>query len=192
MICPKCGTKMQDGSKMCIRCGSIVYANGMVLNDFQSNQNNQVNNQQSQNSQMNIKQNNLKQNSNSKKTLSPFLIVIIVIVVLVGGFFALSPIISTFIISNQINQAEENAVKDIVYGVFDAVKLQYTEQLYSQNTDVQYEGDVTSLNLSGTKPDSGRWSIDKMTGEVTIKDVVYETYNYICNGTKNDLICKKK
>lgn len=42
MVCPKCGVQMQEGSNMCIRCGTITYSNGMVLDKNKDNFNRNI------------------------------------------------------------------------------------------------------------------------------------------------------
>ena len=297
MVCPKCGAKMQEGSNMCIRCGTITYNNDIIVDrnedglanrNVYTEPNPNIENQtfisndiyqdihDDKSSKIRkilkvylncmlafwcvisimraIKLNMsifdvfiygtiiivhvLAKKSVERKTkpsgfISIFLAVFMIIITfnfsivniifgilgIIWIFYSirylmiidkkrnktililsitatiLSPIIFVmtigFLVSmNSLNRTSENAAKDASYSIVDAVKLQYVEQLYAQKGDVQYSGNVTDLSLSGQKPESGTWSINKTTGDVEIKDVVFG--KYICNGIQYDIKCQKK
>ena len=83
----------------------------------------------------------------------------------------------------------KNSARDAAFGVIDAVRLQYIEQMYSANTTVSYAGSVDNLSLSGTKPESGSWSITN-DGSVQISDVKFGEYR--CRSiSNNDVECSR-
>ena len=96
--------------------------------------------------------------------------------------------LSTSTTLNTIEEAREKAARDAAYGVIDKIRLNYAEALYSQN-DVEYSGTVDStLDVAGTKPTSGSWSIDD-NGDVYLFDVVFG--EYACSGMGEGVSCSK-
>ena len=295
MICPKCGVQMLDDSKMCIRCGTIIYDDRMHLDGSKNNSINQTIETNPNIGESTFIGNNIYQDIHDDKSskfrkvlniylsfflafwcvvaiiksirlnmsivdvliygtviilhimakksverktkpsgfisvfLATFMIIITfkfsivnIIFCILGIFWIfcavnylikidkrrnktililsiiatiLSPIIFTMAIGflvtmSTINRVNENVARDAAYNIVDTVKLQYIEQLYSQKDDIQYSGNVTDLSLSGQKPESGTWSINKTTGDIEIKDVVFG--EYICNGIQNNITCNKK
>ena len=88
---------------------------------------------------------------------------------------AIIALIATPIILGVIDNARKNSARDAAFGVIDAVRLQYIEQMYSANTTVSYAGSVDNLSLSGTKPESGQWKIVD-DGSVQISNVKFGEY----------------
>ena len=122
---------------------------------------------------------------NNKKgfTLIELLAVIVIL--------AIIALISTPIILGVIDDARLNSARDAAYGLADAVRLQYVEQMYSDagNTAVSYSGDITSIKVSGTQPDTGTWSIDN-EGSVILTNIVFGEYT--CNtGTDAVITCSR-
>ena len=100
---------------------------------------------------------------------------------------AIIALISTPIILGVIDDARLNSARDAAYGLADAVRLQYVEQMYadSGNQTVSYNGLITSIKVSGTKPDSGYWSIDN-EGSVILTDIKFGEYT--CDSIDNAVI----
>lgn len=102
-------------------------------------------------------------------TLIELLAVIIVL--------AIIALIATPIIFNVIENAKIKSMENSTYGVIDAVRTQYLENLLnstkacsgSETTNcggnMQLTGDVTALTVSGEKPSAGDWKIDNSSTE---------------------------
>lgn len=101
---------------------------------------------------------------------------------------AIIALIATPIVIGVINKARENSVVNSAYGVVDAAKLYYTESLLS-STQVS-SGDVSSLNVSGTKPSAGTWSITT-DGQVTISGVKFDGYTCSTKSGSSEVSCAK-
>ena len=85
-------------------------------------------------------------------TLIELLAVIIVL--------AIIALIAMPIIFNVIENAKVKSLENSAYGVVDAVRLHYTENLLNtDNGEVPLTGRVTSLSLSGEHPTGGTWII---------------------------------
>ena len=85
-------------------------------------------------------------------TLIELLAVIIVL--------AIIALIAMPIIFNVIENAKVKSLENSAYGVVDAVRLQYMENLMnSDNGEVPLSGSVTTLSLSGEHPTGGTWII---------------------------------
>ena len=85
-------------------------------------------------------------------TLIELLAVIIVL--------AIIALIAMPIIFNVIENAKVKSLENSAYGVIDAVRLQYMENLMnSDNGEVPLNGSVTTLSLSGEHPTGGTWII---------------------------------
>ena len=102
---------------------------------------------------------------------------------------AIIALIATPIILGVIDNARRNSARDAAYGVIDSLRLDYVETLYSGNASVVYSGTVgANTNVSGTKPESGSWSIDN-NGEVHIFNVVFGEYT--CSGMGQSVSCSR-
>lgn len=102
---------------------------------------------------------------------------------------AIIALIATPIILGVIDNARKNSARDAAYGVIDSLRLDYVETLYSGNATVVYSGSVgPTTNVSGTKPESGSWSIDN-NGEVHIFNVVFGEYT--CSGMGQSVSCSR-
>ena len=131
-------------------------------------------------------------------TLIELLAVIIVL--------AIIALIAMPIIFNVIENAKVKSLENSAYGVVDAVRLQYMENLMnSENGEVPLNGSVTALPLSGEHPTGGNWEI-KNGSEVTegrgikITDVTFASMQgYVCNSEEDannnltgKVICSKQ
>ena len=97
-------------------------------------------------------------------TLIELLAVIIVL--------AIIALIATPIIFNVIENAKIKSMENSTYGVIDAVRTQYLENLLNSTNacpegqtencggNMQLSGAVTALTVSGEKPIAGTWKID--------------------------------
>ncbi len=85
-------------------------------------------------------------------TLIELLAVIIVL--------AIIALIATPIIFNVIENAKLKALENSTYGVVDAVRMQYMENLMnSADGTVDLTGNVADLTVSGEQPTAGTWTI---------------------------------
>ena len=102
------------------------------------------------------------------------------------------------IIFNVIENAKLKALENSTYGVIDAVRMNYMENLMnSENGTVTLTGSVTTLTLSGEHPIAGNWEI-KNSAEVTenrgiaVTGVKFASMNeYTCTNVKNNVIQNK-
>ena len=123
-------------------------------------------------------------------TLIELLAVIIVL--------AIIALIAMPIIFNVIENAKLKALENSTYGVIDAVRTNYMENLMnSENGIVTLTGNVTTLTLSGEHPIAGNWEI-KNSAEVTenrgiaVTGVKFASMNeYTCTNVKNNVIQNK-
>ncbi len=128
-------------------------------------------------------------------TLIELLAVIIVL--------AIIALIATPIIFNVIENAKLKALENSTYGVVDAVRMQYMENLMNSSRDctttittncggkVDLSGNVTGLTVSGEQPTAGTWTIDNTKNVVDggrgikVSGVTFASMNgYTC---ENDL-----
>ena len=106
---------------------------------------------------------------------------------------------------NVIENAKLKSLENSAYGVVDAVRLYYMENLInSENGEVLLTGSVTNLPLSGEHPTGGTWTIENgkdVTDNrgIKIKDVTFASMQgYVCNSEENDgkltgkVICSKQ
>ena len=123
-------------------------------------------------------------------TLIELLAVIIVL--------AIIALIAMPIIFNVIENAKLKALENSTYGVIDAVRMNYMENLMnSEDGTVTLTGSVTTLTLSGEHPIAGNWEI-KNSAEVTenrgiaVTGVKFASMNeYTCTNVKNNVIQNK-
>ena len=86
-------------------------------------------------------------------TLIELLAVIIVL--------AIIALIAMPIIFNVIENAKLKAMENSTYGVIDAVRMQYMEELLNdEDGTLTLSGSVTTLTLSGEHPTAGNWAIN--------------------------------
>ena len=127
-------------------------------------------------------------------TLIELLAVIIVL--------AIIALIATPIIFNVIENAKLKSLENSSYGVIDAVRTQYAENLLnSTNGQVKLNGNVTELTVAGEQPIEGTWTIDntKNSDEKGIKIVGlkfasmkdYTCTNYINGKIESKVTCTK-
>lgn len=94
-------------------------------------------------------------------TLIELLAVIIVL--------AIIALIATPIIFNVIENAKLKSLENSTYGVVDAVRMQYMENLMnSADGTVDLSGDVKDITVSGEQPIAGTWAI---TNAANVADV---------------------
>ncbi len=119
-------------------------------------------------------------------TLIELLAVIIVLAIII--------LIATPIIFNVIENAKLKSLENSCYGIIDAVKTNYFENLLnSEDGKVNLSGDVDDLIISGEQPYYGTWEIDNTKDSnkrgIKIKNVKFKSMkNYTCN---NDLTTGK-
>ena len=121
-------------------------------------------------------------------TLIELLAVIIVL--------AIIALIATPIIFNVIENAKIKSLENSTYGVVDAVRMQYMENLMnSTDGTVALTGNVADLTVSGEQPTGGTWTISNekavQDGQRGIKvtDVTFASMaDYKCS---NDLATGK-
>ena len=98
-------------------------------------------------------------------TLIELLAVIIVL--------AIIALIATPIIFNVIENAKIKSMENSTYGVIDAVRTKYMENLLNSSDGTVdlggTENNVTSLVVSGEKPTAGTWTIDNSAVDSTGK-----------------------
>ena len=120
-----------------------------------------------------------------KKKRKAFTLIELLAVIIVLAIIAL---IAMPIIFNVIENAKVRSLENSAYGVVDAVRLQYMEDLMnSEDGTVSLKGNVTDLTLSGEHPTGGRWEI-KNGKDITnnrgikITDVTFASMEgYVCN-----------
>ena len=120
-----------------------------------------------------------------KKKRKAFTLIELLAVIIVLAIIAL---IAMPIIFNVIENAKVKSLENSAYGVVDAVRLQYMEDLMnSEDGTVPLSGSVTSLTLSGEHPTGGRWEIkngkDVENGRgIKISGVTFASMEgYVCN-----------
>ena len=117
-------------------------------------------------------------------TLIELLAVIIVL--------AIIALIAMPIIFNVIENAKVKSLENSAYGVVDAVRLQYMEDLMnSEDGTVPLSGSVTTLTLSGEHPTGGTWAIkngaDVDSGRgIKISGVTFASMQgYVCDSEED-------
>ena len=129
-------------------------------------------------------------------TLIELLAVIIVL--------AIIALIATPIIFNVIENAKIKSMENSAYGVIDAVRTQYLENLLNSTNacpegqtencggNMQLSGDVTALTVSGEKPTAGTYYIDDSSTATTanrgikVWGVKFASMNgYTCSNTSD-------
>ena len=117
-------------------------------------------------------------------TLIELLAVIIVL--------AIIALIAMPIIFNVIENAKLKSLENSAYGVVDAVRLQYMENLLNtDNGEVPLTGSVTTLSLSGEHPTGGTWIIQNgkevTTGRgIKIEGVTFASMQgYVCDSEED-------
>jgi len=98
---------------------------------------------------------------------------------------AVIALIATPIILGVINKAEQNAFKNSVYGVYDAIDYYYTINLDQTGLDKEFDFSKTvPLNYKGEKMVSGKITIDEKGNKI----VSFVTNGEYCaNGKNNDI-----
>ena len=113
-------------------------------------------------------------------TLIELLAVIIVL--------AIIALIAMPIIFNVIENAKLKALENSTYGLIDAVRMQYMENLMnSTDGTVALSGNVTDLTVSGEQPSAGTWTITNTkdaadgTRGIAVTGVVFQSMkDYTC------------
>ena len=117
-------------------------------------------------------------------TLIELLAVIIVL--------AIIALIAMPIIFNVIENAKVKSLENSAYGVVDAVRLQYMENLMnSEDGEVLLSGSVTTLPLSGEHPTAGTWKIDNEANSedvgIRISGVTFASMQgYVCDSEETE------
>ena len=118
-------------------------------------------------------------------TLIELLAVIIVL--------AIIALIAMPIIFNVIENAKLKSMENSAYGVVDAVRLYYMENLLNtDNGEVPLNGSVTTLSLSGEHPTGGTWTIENgkevTTGRgIKIEGVTFASMQgYVCDSEEDE------
>ena len=137
-----------------------------------------------------------------KKKRKAFTLIELLAVIIVLAIIAL---IAMPIIFNVIENAKLKSMENSAYGVVDAVRLYYMENLMNtDNGEVPLNGSVTTLTLSGEHPTGGNWIIQNgkevTTGRgIKIIGVTFASMQgYVCNSEEvnNELtgkvICSKQ
>ena len=125
-----------------------------------------------------------------KKKRKAFTLIELLAVIIVLAIIAL---IAMPIIFNVIENAKVKSLENSAYGVVDAVRLQYMENLMnSENGEVPLEGSVTTLTLSGEHPTGGTWEIqngaDVDSGRgIKISGVTFASMEgYVCDSEETE------
>ena len=137
-----------------------------------------------------------------KKKRKAFTLIELLAVIIVLAIIAL---IAMPIIFNVIENAKVKSLENSAYGVVDAVRLNYMENLMnSEDGTVPLNGSVTDLTLSGEHPTGGRWEIANDANAedgrgIKIEGVTFASMDgYVCNSEElnNELtgkvICSKQ
>ena len=131
---------------------------------------------------------------NKKKKIGFTLIELLAVIIVL----AIIALIATPIIFNVIENAKIKSLENSCYGVIDAVRTKYAENLLnSENGLVDLEGEVEDLTIAGEHPYMGTWEIDnsKDSAErgIKIQGVKFQSMkNYTCsNVDENGAITNK-
>ena len=131
-----------------------------------------------------------------KKKRNGFTLVELLAVIIVLAIIAL---IATPIIFNVIENAKIKSLENSNYGVIDAVRTKYAENLLNSNDgNIPIGKSALNLTLSGEKPISGAWrinnSIDSNKSGVKIVGVRFDSMkDYVCSNEfeTSKVECKK-
>ena len=136
---------------------------------------------------------------NKKKKIGFTLIELLAVIIVL----AIIALIATPIIFNVIENAKIKSLENSCYGVIDAVRTSYAENLLnSENGTVKLKGNVTEITVAGEQPIEGTWEIDNSSDSdnrgIKIKDVKFASMkDYTCTNVNSDgtinskVICKK-
>ena len=125
----------------------------------------------------------------NKKRKIGFTLIELLAVIIVLAIIAL---IATPIIFNVIENAKIKSLENSCYGVIDAVRTTYAENLLnSENGTVKLSGDVTEITVSGEQPIEGTWEIDSTSNSnsrgVKIVGIKFASMkDYTCTNVNND------
>lgn len=124
-----------------------------------------------------------------KKNEKGFTLIELLAVIVILAIIAL---ITTPIVLNVISSARDDAAKNKMYGVIDAVRLAYTQNQVSDNpaTDATIEvtfaantepklGD-TPISISGDKPTAGTVIVNTTTGKITATGIKFAGDSHTC------------
>lgn len=130
-----------------------------------------------------------------KKNEKGFTLIELLAVIVILAIIAL---ITTPIVLNVISSARDDAAKNKMYGVIDAVRLAYTQNQVSDNpvaaaadgtivTDFKTNmnfGNVatgTTISISGDKPTEGTVTVDTTTGKITASGIKFASDSHTCS-----------
>ena len=129
-----------------------------------------------------------------KKNEKGFTLIELLAVIVILAIIAL---ITTPIVLNVISGARDDAAKNKMYGVIDAVRLAYTQNQVSDNpvaadangkivtdfaTSMNFGNDTTgtTISISGDKPTEGTVTVDTTTGKITASGIKFAGDNHTC------------
>ena len=125
---------------------------------------------------------------NKKKKIGFTLIELLAVIIVL----AIIALIATPIIFNVIENAKIKSLENSCYGVIDAVRTSYAENLLnSENGTVKLNGNVTEITVAGEQPIEGTWEIDNSSDSdnrgIKIKDVKFASMkDYTCTNVNSD------
>ena len=102
---------------------------------------------------------------------------------------AIIALISTPIVLNIIEKAKEGAARSSAFGVIDAARLAYTQNMFDGRAPTS--GNASSLQLSGDSATGGTWSLNLSTGIIRLSNVTFANNDYVCSGTAATMVCTK-
>ena len=123
-----------------------------------------------------------------KKKKSPIAIIgiILLIIILILGIVAGIGMLAR---QKRLNDLNIMTAENTTIGLFDQVRLYYLEQSL-ENPNMEKQGDLADIPISGTRPDSGRWKMDE-EGNVRLFNVIYG--DVICDADmENGVTCEMK
>ncbi len=123
-----------------------------------------------------------------KKKKSPIAIIgiIVLIIILILGIVAGIGMLAR---QKRLNDLNIMTAENTTIGLFDQVRLYYLEQSL-ENPNMEKQGDLADIPISGTRPDSGRWKMDE-EGNVRLFNVIYG--DVICDADmENGVTCEMK
>lgn len=106
---------------------------------------------------------------------------------------AIIALITTPIVLNVIAGARDDAAKNKMYGVIDAVRLAYTQNQVSENPltgatiTVTFTSTTdpaigsTPISISGDKPTAGTVTINTSTGKITASGIKFQNDTHTCS-----------
>ena len=125
---------------------------------------------------------------NKKKKIGFTLIELLAVIIVL----AIIALIATPIIFNVIENAKLKSLENSCYGVIDAVRTKYAEELLNSiDGTVKLKGNVTEITVSGEQPIEGTWEIDNSRDSnnrgIKIKDVKFGSMkDYTCTNINSD------